>query len=191
MSQPETVTGPAQTADSDASPPTARAAGPPPQIGRYRVLRVLGQGGFGVVYLAHDDQLSRPVAIKVPHRHRVSQPQDVEAYLAEARALPSLDHPHIVPGHAAGRPADGRPFVVSKFIEGSDLKRRIQEVRLPFAESAELVATVADALHHAHRKGLVHRDVKPGNILLDGAGKPYVADFGLALKEEDFGKGAP
>jgi serine/threonine protein kinase len=190
MSQPEIVTGPVLTADSAAPHPEAAPPRLPPQIGRYRVMRLLGQGGFGVVYLAHDDELHRPVAIKVPHHHRVSRPEDVAAYLAEARILASLDHPHIVPVHDVGRTEDGLPFVVSKFIEGCDLKRKIKEVRFSFAESAELVATVAEALHHAHRQGLVHRDVKPGNLLLDTAGKPYVADFGLALKEEDFGKGA-
>jgi serine/threonine protein kinase len=165
------------------------AAGRPQQIGRYRVDRVLGEGGFGRVYLAHDDALRRLVAIKVPHRHRIAQPEDVEAYLAEARILASLDHPHIVPVHDVGRTEDGLCFVVSKFIEGTDLKQYIEQGRPPFPESAALVATVAEALHHAHRKGLVHRDIKPGNILLDASGKPYVADFGLALKEEDVGHG--
>ena len=190
MSEPEVRTGPVQTANS-AVPPLQAAPPPlPPRIGRYRVVRLLGQGGFGVVYLAHDDELHRPVAIKVPHRHRVAQPEDVEAYLAEARILASLDHPHIVPVHDVGRTDDGLPFVVSKLIEGCDLKQKLQEVCFAFAESAALVATVAEALHHAHRKGLVHRDIKPGNLLLDADGKPYVADFGLALKEEDFGRGA-
>jgi serine/threonine protein kinase/formylglycine-generating enzyme required for sulfatase activity len=162
----------------------------PAEIGRYRVVRLLGEGGFGRVYLAHDDELHRHVAVKVPHRHRVSGPQDVEAYLAEARILASLDHPHIVPVHDLGRTEDGLPFVVSKFIEGGDLKQRLKESRLSLDMCAALVATVAEALHHAHRKGVVHRDIKPGNILLDSSGNPYVADFGLALREEDFGKGA-
>jgi hypothetical protein len=160
----------------------------PQHIGRYRVVRLLGEGGFGRVYLAHDDELRRPVAIKVPHRHRVAQPENVEAYLAEARVLASLDHPHIVPALDVGRTADGLCYVVSKFIEGSDLATRLGQARLPLREAAELMAAVAEALHHAHKRGLVHRDVKPGNILLDAGGKPYVADFGLALKEEDFGK---
>src|SRR5262249_27492265 len=146
--------------------PIATAPDLPPWIGRYRVERVLGQGAFGVVYLASDDQLDRPVAIKVPHRHRVSLLADVDAYLAEARILASLDHPNVVPIHDVGRTDDNRPFIVSKFIAGSDLRRRIREGRLPVAESAGLAATVAEALHHAHRQGLVHRDVKPGNILL-------------------------
>jgi formylglycine-generating enzyme required for sulfatase activity/predicted Ser/Thr protein kinase len=159
-------------------------------IGRYRVERLLGKGGFGAVYLAHDDQLHRPVAIKVPHRERISAPEAAEAYMAEARILASLDHPHIVPVFDVGTTEGGLPFVVSKLIEGCDLKDKIRDRRPSFSESAELVATVAEALHHAHRRGLVHRDVKPANILIDTAGKPYVADFGLALKEEDFGKGA-
>src|SRR5215831_18566537 len=101
--------------------------GDPPRIGRYRITTVLGKGAFGVVYRGHDDELRRDVAIKVPHRHRVSRPEDIEAYLAEARLLASLDHPHIVPVHDIGRTDDGLCFVVSKFIEGSDLKARMQE----------------------------------------------------------------
>jgi serine/threonine protein kinase len=161
----------------------------PTKIGRYTILRRLGRGGFGQVFLAFDDDLDRPVAIKVPRPERISQPEDVEAYLNEARILASLDHPHIVPVYDVGRTEDGLCFVVSKLIEGSDLKARIEGDRPSFHASAELVATIAESLHYAHTRGLVHRDIKPGNILIDAAGKPYVADFGLALKEEDFGKG--
>jgi serine/threonine protein kinase len=107
------------------------------------------------------------VAIKVPHRHRVAQPEDVEAYLAEARILAGLGHPHIVPVHDVGGTEEVPCFVVSNFIEGSDLKQRIKEGRPSFHEWAALVATVAEALHHALRRGLVHRDLKPGNSLLD------------------------
>jgi formylglycine-generating enzyme required for sulfatase activity len=148
----------------------------------------LGEGGFGRVYLAHDEELRRRVAVKVPHPHRVSRPEDVELYLAEARVLAGLDHPHIVPVHDVGRTEDGLCCVVSKYVGGSDLARTIAAGRPPLAESAGIIAVIAEALHHAHLKGLVHRDVKPGNILLDAAGKPYLADFGLALREEDFGK---
>ena len=159
------------------------------KIGRYTILGLLGKGGFGRVFLAHDDDLNRPVAIKVPRPERVSQPKDIEAYLNEARILASLDHPHIVPVYDVGRTDDGLCFVVSKLIEGSDLAKRIKEARPGFHESAGLVATVAEALHYAHTRGLVHRDVKPANILIDASGKAFVADFGLALKDEDFGKG--
>jgi serine/threonine protein kinase/formylglycine-generating enzyme required for sulfatase activity/tetratricopeptide (TPR) repeat protein len=161
----------------------------PTKIGRYTILRRLGRGGFGEVFLAFDDDLDRPVAIKVPRPERVSQPEDIEVYLNEARILANLDHPHIVAVYDVGRTDDGLCFVVSKFIEGSDLAKRIKESRPGFQESAEVVAAVADALHYAHTHGLVHRDVKPGNILTDASGKAFVTDFGLALKEEDFGKG--
>jgi serine/threonine protein kinase/formylglycine-generating enzyme required for sulfatase activity len=183
-------TGPYQPGASTALPREAAQLEQPQRIGRYRVERLLGTGGFGRVYLAHDDQLCRPVAIKVPHPSRATQPGYAETYLAEARILASLDHPHIVPVHDVGQTDDGLPYVVSKFIEGSDLARTIKHGRPSFREAAELVATVAEALHHAHRKGLVHRDVKPANLLRDTSGKLYVADFGLSLREEDFGKGA-
>ena len=163
--------------------------GHPSQIGRYRIEKVLGRGGFGTVYLGHDDVLKRAVAVKVPHRHLVSSPEHIELYIAEARVLASLDHPNIVPVHDAGPTEDGLCYVVSKFVEGDNLAVRIKDRPLLHGEAAELVAAVAEALHYAHRKGLVHRDIKPSNILLDPTGKPYVADFGLALKEEDVGKG--
>jgi serine/threonine protein kinase len=162
----------------------------PARIGRYRVIRRLGQGTFGRVYLAHDEDLDRAVAIKVPNPERVARPGDIEAYLAEARTLAKLDHPHIVPVHDVGRTDDGLCYVVSKYIEGSDLAERLRHGRPSFRESAELVATIAEALHHAHMRGLVHRDLKPANILIDAAGRPCVADFGLALRDEAYGKGA-
>ena len=158
-------------------------------IGRYRVEKILGKGGFGVVYLAHDDDLQRLVAIKVPQANRIRSPKDAEAYLVEAQILAGLDHPHIVPVFDVGRSEDGLPYVVSKFIEGSDLAHRIKQARLSFRESAILIARMAEALQYAHQHRLVHRDVKPGNILLDTSNKPFLVDFGLALKEEDFGKG--
>jgi serine/threonine protein kinase len=161
----------------------------PQRVGRYRVEKVLGQGGFGVVYLAHDEQLQRFVAIKIPHCGLISRPEDAEAYLAEARTVASLEHPNIVPVHDVGCTSDHPCFIVSKYIEGDTLARRIKAERPSVAEGLELVATVAETLHYAHRKGVVHRDIKPGNILLDPTGKPYVADFGLALKDEDVGRG--
>jgi serine/threonine protein kinase/formylglycine-generating enzyme required for sulfatase activity len=160
------------------------------RIGRYRIVRPLGQGGFGRVYLAQDDDLDRPVAIKVPNPERVAGPKDVEVYLAEARALAKLDHPNIVPVYDVGRTDVGQCYVVSKYIEGSDLAERLRQSRPSFRESAELAAMVAVALHHAHTRGLVHRDIKPANILIGGSKEPWVADFGLALKDEDYGKGA-
>jgi serine/threonine protein kinase len=162
----------------------------PTKIGRYIILRRIGKGGFGQVLQAYDEDLDRPVAIKVPRPDRVFRPEDVEAFLNEAQILANLDHPHIVPVYDVGRTGDGQVFVVSKFIEGSDLKALMQDTRPSFHESAELVATIAEALHYAHTRGLVHRDIKPGNILVDASGKPFVADFGLALRDEDYGRAA-
>jgi eukaryotic-like serine/threonine-protein kinase len=161
----------------------------PGHIGRYRVEKTLGRGGFGLVYLGHDEQLQRLVAIKVPHARLVTHPELAAAYLVEARTVANLDHPNIVPVHDVGSTEQFPFFVVSKYIDGTDLARWLKQSRLPVREAVELVAIVADALHHGHKQGLVHRDIKPSNILLDKRGKPYVADFGLALREKDVGKG--
>src|SRR5713101_5003778 len=131
-----------QPETGEAASAVSTASDHPKLIGRYRVERLLGEGGFGRVYLAHDDQLNRPVAIKVPHRHRIAQPDDAAAYLAEARILARLDHPNIVPVYDVGSSGDGLCYVVSKLIEGSDLARKMQEVRLSVGESAALVAAV-------------------------------------------------
>jgi hypothetical protein len=99
-----------------------------------------------------------------------------------------LDHPNIVPVLDVGKTDKGLPFVVSKFIEGSNLASAIRERRFSYSESARLVVALAEALQYAHQKKIVHRDLKPANILLDESGNPYLTDFGLALREEDFGK---
>jgi len=166
----------AQQVDESTAAPTDAL---PKKIGRYRVERMLGRGGFGTVYLAHDDQLDRRVAVKVPFRQCAAELENAQTYIAEGRVLANLDHPNIVPVHDLGRTEDGLPFIVSKYVEGTTLATKIKEGRLPCIEVIDLVATIAEALHYAHRKGLVHRDIKPGNILLDATGKPFVADFGL------------
>jgi eukaryotic-like serine/threonine-protein kinase len=188
MNDPER-TGDYQPGGKDEPVALAVPATQPQHIGRYRIEKVLGQGGFGLVYLAHDEQLQRLVAIKVPHRKLVDRPEAAEAYLTEARTVANLDHPNIVPVHDVGSTADCPCYVVSKYIDGTDLATRLKRSRLSIHEAVELVATVAEALHHAHKQGLVHRDIKPGNVLLDRSGKPFVADFGLALREQDVGKG--
>src|SRR6266852_3909182 len=131
MSEPENpvLTGPWQPTTPEAALADVAPPDLPPQIGRYRVVRILGQGGFGAVYLAYDDQLQRLVAIKVPHRRLVSRSEDAEAYLTEARTVAALDHPNIVPVYDVGSTADYPCFVVSKFIEGSTLARRMKENR--------------------------------------------------------------
>src|SRR6516165_8221705 len=129
MSEPDNSirTGPWQPAQSE--PPAADGVEVPPQIGRYRVVSVLGEGGYGRVYLAHDDQLNRPVAIKVPHRRLVSQADDAVAYLTEAQNVANLDHPHIVPVFDVGSTEECPCFIVSKFIEGRTLAQKIRDDR--------------------------------------------------------------
>ncbi len=156
---------------------------------RYEIRAKLGAGKFGVVYKAYDRVLQLEVAIKVPHRHRILTPEDIEAYQAEARILARLDHPGIVRVYDFGRTEDGLCYLVSKFIQGTELRTRMERARLSLAESVEIVACVAEALYHAHQYCLVHRDIKPANIVIDAKGQPCVVDFGLALREEDFGQG--
>jgi eukaryotic-like serine/threonine-protein kinase len=189
-SSDETVVAPEARADatrstSDGIAPDAPAVPSPSQVGRYRIDRVLGKGGFGVVYLGHDDQLQRPVAIKVPHPHRMTAARDAGAYLAEARTVAALEHANIVPVYDVGQSDDFPLFVVSKFVDGTDLRRRLTTQRFDPVSAAELTATIAEALHFAHKRGIVHRDVKPANILLDKRGQAHLADFGLALRERD------
>src|SRR5439155_8301002 len=123
---PDPVRQPAQS-----EPPASDlvAVETPPQIGRYRVERILGEGGFGRVYLAHDDKLNRPVAIKVPHRKLIARPEDAETYLTEAQNAANLDHPHIVPVYDVGGTEHCPCFIVSKFIEGSSLAKGIKADR--------------------------------------------------------------
>ncbi len=160
----------------------------PTLIGRYRVLCELGHGGFGRVYLAHDSELERDVAVKVPIHEEACRFLDVDAYLREARIVARLSHPHIVPVYDVGRTGDGLCYVVSKYMEGGDLKSRLGRGRPTFAESAGLVAVLCEALHYTHTHDVFHRDIKPSNVLLDADGSPCLADFGLALKDEDEGR---
>ncbi len=173
--------------DSSVRPetPLAVESSEPEWIGRYRVERMIGQGGFGKVLLAWDEELTRRVAIKTPHRRRLSDPESVATYLAEARVLAKLDHPGIVPVYDAGRTPDGGCYVVSKWIQGVDLATRLRQTRLSHEEAVRLAIEIAGALHHAHAQGIVHRDIKPANILLDGQERPCLVDFGLAVRDDE------
>lgn len=153
-------------------------------VGRYEIIRQLGQGGFGTVFLARDSELDRLVAIKLPHLEKMKNDRLKQMYLLEAKTLAKLDHPSIVPIYDCGVVQDGRCFVVSKYIAGRDLAKLLSMGRMQVIEVAKLLATVAEALHSVHRAGFVHRDIKPANLLLGDDSRIYVADFGLAVRDE-------
>jgi class 3 adenylate cyclase/predicted ATPase len=155
-------------------------------FGRYQVRRALGAGGFGAVYLGHDTELDRPVAIKVLHAGPDRPQAEGERFLQEARRLARLRHPGIVTVHDVGV-HEGRVYVVSDYLDGPDLGRWLRDNRLAWPEAARIAAAVADALAHAHARLIVHRDVKPANILLTADRVPVLVDFGLALDEAQAG----
>ncbi len=147
--------------------------------GRYRIERELGEGGMATVYLAEDIKHNRKVALKVL-KPELAAVVGAERFLAEIQVTANLQHPHILPLHDSGE-ADGFLFYVMPFVEGETLRVRIdREKQLPVEEAVALASKVAGALHHAHEHGVIHRDIKPGNILLQD-GEPVVADFGIAL----------
>jgi serine/threonine protein kinase len=151
--------------------------------GRYELQKLLGQGGFGTVYRGWDQLLERDVAVKLPH---ASSCEDTlsEAQLREARLAAQLRHPGVVTVYDCGVDADGRTYVIFEFVPGKSLARIAAGRALAPAEAARLVAAIAEALHAAHRCGLVHRDLKPANILIDHDGRPRITDFGLAVDEK-------
>ncbi len=156
---------------------------PPVAFGRYEVRGTLGAGGFGAVYLGHDTQLDRPVAIKVLRARQLSPVQaQGEPALQEARRLAQLRHPGIVAVHDVGV-QEGQVYIVSDYLDGPDLGRWLRDHRPAWPEAARIAAAVADALAHAHARLIVHRDVKPANILLGADRAPVLVDFGLALGE--------
>jgi serine/threonine protein kinase len=170
--------------NSPAPAGTPSAARLPESIGRYRIDCELGRGGFGVVYKALDSELERAVAIKVPSQKRIAQAGGAELFRREARKVAKLDHPNIVRVYDVGSSDDLPCFIVYEFIDGSDLSKSIRHQRPSFIESARIVKQVAEALHEAHKNDIVHRDVKPANILLRPNGKAYLTDFGLARTED-------
>jgi WD40 repeat protein/tRNA A-37 threonylcarbamoyl transferase component Bud32 len=158
-------------------------AGQPEQIGRFEVRARLGGGAFGVVYRAYDPHLDREVALKVPRGGTLDSPRAVERFLREARAAARLRHPHIVPVHDAGRDGD-HYYIASAFIDGRTLARAAAGGKIGFRRAAQTVRDLAEALAYAHGLGIVHRDVKPANVMLDEDGKAHLMDFGLAYRHD-------
>src|SRR5262245_2663253 len=171
--------------DPPPCPPPVPAAGAKPlpeQFGRYRIVRKLGQGGMGSVYLAHDGPLDRQVALKVPHFTPEDGPEVLERFYREARAAGSIQHPNICQVFDIGQ-IDGTPFVTIAYIEGKTLAELIRDGQaLPQRPAAALVRKLALALDEAHRRGVIHRDLKPANVMVTPQHEPVVMDFGLARR---------
>jgi len=155
----------------------------PAKIGRFVVKQKLGAGAFGAVYRAVDTQLQREVAVKVPHAKLRDNPRVLERFLREAKAVAQLQHPNIVPVYEAGQDGD-LLYIASAFIEGKPLSEVVEGCPLPLTQAAEIVRQLSEALSHAHELGIVHRDVKPDNVMIDAAGQPCLMDFGLASRTD-------
>ncbi len=153
--------------------------------GRYRLDGKLGSGGMSTVYLALDQTLQRQVAAKVLHREMSDQPDQLERFRREARAVAQVSHPNVVSVIDAGNDVDGHPYIVFEYVEGETLKQRIDRLgRLPLDEAAAYAIEIGRGLQAAHHAGMVHRDVKPQNVLIDTEGRAKVTDFGIALSQE-------
>ena len=150
-------------------------------IGHFELLDEIGVGAFGSVWRARDSQLDRTVAVKIPRKGQLD-PQESQQFLREARAAAQLKHPNIVTVHEVGR-EDGQVYIVSDYVEGLTLADWLVGQQLTSRTAAELCVKVADALHHAHEQGVIHRDLKPTNIILDRDNEPHIMDFGLAKRE--------
>jgi serine/threonine-protein kinase len=149
-------------------------------VGRFRITALLGRGGMGAVYRARDERLDRDVALKFLPPQEALDPGAVERFLVEARAAGTLSHPNVCTIHEIGETADGRPYIAMALYEGETLRQRIARGPLTARDAAVIARDIARALGAAHARGIVHRDVKPGNVMLGRDGVTRLLDFGLA-----------
>ena len=154
------------------------------RLGRYEIRSLLGRGGMGVVYLAHDTQLNRPAAIKIISPGFACDEQRLQRFRQEALATSSLNHPNIITIYEIGSEG-GVEFIATEFIEGVSLRERLLKGALELDEALDLGLQIASALAAAHDSGIVHRDIKPDNIMIRRDGYVKVLDFGLAKLTEN------
>jgi tRNA A-37 threonylcarbamoyl transferase component Bud32/tetratricopeptide (TPR) repeat protein len=150
------------------------------KVSHYRIEEELGRGGMGIVYRAHDERLERDVALKFLQQNLTTDGAARERFIREAKTASSLDHQHICTIHDIGETDAGQTYIVMAFYSGRTLKEKIDEGPMDLSEAVSLAVQVADGLAAAHRKGIVHRDIKPGNIIITEDGVAKILDFGLA-----------
>src|SRR5437773_11427473 len=150
------------------------------RLGNYQILEEIGRGGMGVIYRARQRHSRRIVALKQILSYDADSQETLARFRREARAAASLDHPNILPIYELSEDENGLPFFSMKFAAGGSLLDAAPALRSEPRRSVALMAKVARAVQHAHAQGILHRDLKPGNVLLDGRGEPLVSDFGLA-----------